>query len=257
MKTVSDTWFMIVRQARNLMREPIWIVLILVQPMVWLILYGQLFKNVTRLGGFGTTSYITFLAPAIVVMNAFFGATWSGMSMIYDLDHKIVERFLATPGSRLAIVLSQIVRSALTAAIQAVIILLVSFALGVRIHTGLVGCVVIILAGMLVNSAFAGLSQAIALLTRREATMIAVANFIGLPLLFLSTTMIARPQMPHWMQEAARFNPVDWGVRAAREVVLPGTSWEAVATYLLLLLALTALTSAWATWTFRAYQRSL
>ena len=48
MKTVRDTWFMIVRQARNLMREPIWIVLLLVQPMVWLILYGQLFKNVTR-----------------------------------------------------------------------------------------------------------------------------------------------------------------------------------------------------------------
>ena len=73
---------MTVRQARNLMREPIWIALLLVQPMVWLLLYGQLFKNVTRLGGFGTASYITFLAPAIVVMNAFFGATWSGMSMM-------------------------------------------------------------------------------------------------------------------------------------------------------------------------------
>ena len=136
MKVASDTWFMVLRQIRNLMREPIWIVLLLVQPMVWLLLYGQLFKNVTRLGGFGTGSYVTFLAPAIVVMNAFFGATWSGMSMIYDLDHKVVERFLATPASRFALVLSQIVRSALTAAIQAVIILLVSLALGVRIHTG-------------------------------------------------------------------------------------------------------------------------
>src|SRR5262249_38045904 len=256
-KTITDTWFMIVRQARNLMREPIWIVLLLVQPMVWLILYGQLFKNVTKLGGFGTASYITFLAPAIVVMNAFFGATWSGMSMIYDLDHKIVERFLATPSSRLAIVLSQIVRSALTAAIQAVIILVVALALGVRVHTRAARWVVIILSAILVNSAFAGLSQAIALITRREATMIAVANFIGLPLLFLSTTMIARPQMPDWMQTAAKFNPVDWGVKAAREVVLPGTSWGSVGMYLMLLLGLTALTSAWATWTFRVYQRSL
>jgi ABC-2 type transport system permease protein len=257
MKTLTDTWFMTVRQARNLMREPIWIVLLLVQPMVWLILYGQLFKNVTRLGGFGTDSYITFLAPAIVVMNAFFGATWSGMSMINDLDHKVVERFLATPASRFSIVLSQIVRSALTAAIQAVVILLVSVALGVRIHTGAAGWIVIILTAILVNSSFAGISQAIALLTRREATMIAVANFIGLPLLFLSTTMIARPQMPDWMQTVAKFNPVDWGVKAAREVVLPGTSWGTVGWYLLLLLALTAVTSLWATSTFRAYQRSL
>jgi ABC-2 type transport system permease protein len=245
---------MTVRQSRNLMREPIWIVLLLVQPMVWLVLYGQLFKNVTRLGGFGTTSYITFLAPAIVVMNAFFGATWSGMSMINDLDHKVIERFLA---SRFSLVLSQIVRSALTAAIQAIVILLVSLGLGVHIHTGAAGWVVIILAAMLVNSAFAGISQAIALLTRREATMIAVANFIGLPLLFLSTTMIARAQMPGWMQWAARFNPVDWGVRAAREVVLPGTSWGTVGYHLLLLFGLSALTAAWATRTFRAYQRSL
>jgi ABC-2 type transport system permease protein len=225
--------------------------------MVWLILYGQLFRNVTRLGGFGTGSYITFLAPAIVVMNAFFGATWSGMSMVYDLDHKIVERFLATPASRFSIVLSQIVRSALIAAIQALVILVVALALGVRVHTGALGWLVIVVAGVLVNSAFAGVSQAIALLTRREATMIAVANFIGLPLLFLSTTMIARAQMPGWMQSAARFNPVDWGVKAAREVVLPGTSWGTVCVYLALLLALSAVTAAWATSTFRAYQRSL
>jgi ABC-2 type transport system permease protein len=248
---------MVVRQARNLMREPIWIVLLLVQPMVWLLLYGQLFKNVTKLGGFGTGSYITFLAPAIVVMNSFFGATWSGMSMIADLDHKVVERFLAAPASRVSRVLSQIVRAALTAAIQAVVILLVSLALGVHIHTGALGWVVIIVAAILVNSAFAGISQAIALATRREATMIAVANFIGLPLLFLSTTMIARAQMPHWMQVAARFNPVDWGVKAAREVVLPGTAWSTVGWHLLFLFALSAVTAVLATWTFNAYQRSL
>jgi ABC-2 type transport system permease protein len=63
--------------------------------------------------------------------------------------------------------------------------------------------------------------------------------------------------MPDWMQTVAKFNPVDWGVRAAREVVLPGTSWSLVAGYLLLLLGLSAATASWATWTFRAYQRSL
>jgi len=257
MNALRHTWFMVVRQARNLAREPIWIVLLLVQPMVWLVLYGQLFQNVTRLGGFGTTSYVTFLAPAIVVMNAFFGATWSGMSMINDLEHKVIERFLATPASRLSIVLSQIVRSALTAAIQAVVILVVALALGVRVRTGVLGWIVIVVAAILVNSAFAGISQAIALLTRREATMIATANFIGLPLLFLSTTMIARAQMPGWMQTAAKFNPVDWGVKASRQVVLPGTSWGSVGWYLLLLLALSAVTAGLATLTFRAYQESL
>ena len=256
---VRHTWFMVGRQLRNLMREPIWIALLLVQPMVWLLLYGQLFKRVTNLpgGGFGTTSYITFLAPAIVIMNAFFGATWSGMAMISDLDRDVLPRFLATPVSRISLVVSQIVRSALIAVIQGVIILLVSVALGVRVHTGLLGWVVILTSAALMNSAFAGLSQGIALLVRKEATMIAIANFIGLPLFFLSSTLISIKQVPHWMQVAAKFNPVNWGVIAAREVVLPGTDWASVALHLGLLLALSVATAAFATWTFRVYQRQL
>ena len=257
MTVLRHTWYLVVRQARNLMREPIWIALLLIQPMVWLVLYSQLFHNAPKLGGFGTSSYVTFLAPAIVVMNSFFGATWSGMSMINDLDHKFIERVLATPASRFAIVFSQIVRSAITAAIQAVIILLVALVLGVRVHTGAAGWVIVILAAILVNSAFSGISQGIALLTRREATMIALANFIGLPLLFVSTTLIARAQMPAWMRWAAHANPMDWGVRAAREVVLPGTSWGTAGLYLVFLLLLSALTAAFATWCFRAYERTL
>ena len=257
MRAIRDTWYMTLRQGRNLMREPIWIVLLLVQPMVWLILYGQLFKRVVHLGGFGTTSYVTFLAPAIVIMNAFFGATWSGMGMINDLNKKVVERFLATPASRLSLVLSQIVRAALTAAIQAVIILLVALALGVRVHEGAVGWLVVIVVSMLVTMPFAGISQGIALLTRREATMIAVANFIGLPLLFLSSTLLAASQMPHWMQVATRFNPLNWGVIAARGAVLPGTDWTSIGVHVGYLAALTVATTAFATWTFRAYQRTL
>jgi ABC-2 type transport system permease protein len=254
---VRHTWFMVERQTRNLMREPIWIALLLIQPLVWLVLYGQLFRRVVHLGGFGTTSYVTFLAPAIVIMNAFFGATWSGMGMIGDLDRKVVERFLATPASRLSLVLSQIVRASLTAAIQALVILLVALALGVRVHEGALGWVVVVVAAMLVTMPFAGISQGIALLTRREATMIAVANFIGLPLLFLSSTLLATEQMPHWMQIATRFNPLNWGVIAAREAVLPGTDWTSIGLHMLYLAALTVVTTAFATWTFRAYQHTL
>jgi ABC-2 type transport system permease protein len=257
MTVLRHTWFMIGRQTRNLLREPIWIAIMLVQPMVWLILYGQLFKNVTRLGGFGTTSYVTFLTPAIVVMNAFFGASWSGMNMVFDIERKFVERFLATPASRLALVLSQIIRSALQAGLQGLIILLVALALGVRIHTGVLGWLAILVVAMVVNSAFAGFSQGVALLVRRESTVIALANFLSLPLLFLSSTLLAPRQMPHWMRTLANVNPVNWGVRAARAVVLPGTDWADVGVHLGYLVALSAATVAFASYAFRVYQRSL
>ncbi len=247
---------MVVRQAINLMREPIWIALLLIQPMIWPLLYGQLFSRVPALRG-GASTYIEFLTPGIVVMNAFFGGTWAGMAMISDLDRNVVSRFLATPASRLSIVLSQVVRSGLTALIQALIILLVGLALGVRVHGGALGWIVVLAVGALVAMPFAAISNGIALLVRREATMIATANFVGLPLMFLSSILIQQTVMPDWMSQVSRFNPVNWGVRAARDAVVVGGKWGDVGMYMALLLGLTAVTSLFATWTFRTYQRSI
>ena len=256
MRTVAHTWWMVGRQLRNLMREPNWIAMLLIQPMIWLLLYGQLFSRVPVLRG-GASTYVEFLLPGIVVMNAFFGGTWAGMAMISDLDRHVVDRFLATPASRFSIVLSQVVRSGLIAMIQAIVILLVGLALGVRVHGGALGVVVLLVTAGLVSMVFSGVSHGIALLVRREATMIAASNFVGLPLMFLSSILITQRVMPHWMQEISRFNPVNWGVRAARDAVVYGSNWGSVGIYLLLLVATTAATAAFATWTFRAYMRTL
>jgi ABC-2 type transport system permease protein len=101
------------------------------------------------------------------------------------------------------------------------------------------------------------MSTGIALLTRKEATMIAVANFIGLPLMFFSSLLIAANLIPGWMRGLSLVNPVEWAVRAARGAVLETTGWAEIGLYLLLLLGFAALTSAFATWCFRVYQRSL
>lgn len=252
-----QSWYMLVRQARALLREPIWIALLLIQPMLWLLLYSQLFQRVTDLGGFGTDDYIDFFLPGVIVMNAFFSGTWAGMAMISDLDRGVLERFLATPARRSALVVSQLMRAAAQAGIQTLILLVIGYALGARVAAGFLGWALILLAAMLIASGFAGISHGIALLTRKEATMIAVANFIGLPLMFLSAILIARPLMPGWMQWAARFNPVDWAVRAAREPSLAGTDWGTVGAYVAALVGFVAATGAFATWAFRSYQRTL
>ena len=256
MTTLRHTWYMVVRQTRNLMREPIWIALLLIQPMIWLLLYGQLFSRVPTLRG-GASTYVEFLLPGIVVMNAFFGGTWAGMAMITDLDRHVIDRFLATPASRLSIVLSQVVRSGLIALTQAVIILLVGLAVGVRVHGGVPGVLVLLLVAALVSMVFAGISHAIALLVRREATMIAAANFVGLPLMFLSSILVTRRVMPNWMQEVSRFNPVNWGVDAARNAFVADDHWGSVGVHLLLLLGMVVVTAGFATLTFRSYQRTL
>jgi ABC-2 type transport system permease protein len=205
----------------------------------------------------GAGSYVEFLAPGVIVMNAFFGATWSGMAMIDDLKRFVIDRFMTTPVSRVSIVLSQIVRAGITAMIQALVLLVVGLALGVRVHGGLVGWLVVFAAAALLASGFGGISQGLALLMRREESMIAVANFIGLPLMFLSTILIGRSTMPDWIHTASRFNPVDWGAVAARNAVVYGGPWGSTFAHLGYLLALTVVTTTFATWALRRYQRSL
>jgi len=255
-QTVRQTGWMVVRQGRNLMREPIWIAMMVIQPMLWLVLYGQLFSKVAPLRA-GAGSYVEFLAPGVVCMNAFFGGTWAGMAMINDLDRHVIDRFLAAPASRLAIVLSQVVRAGITAMLQAMILLLVGLALGVRVHGGALGWLVVLAASFLLAMVFAGFSNGIALLVRRPATMIATGNFVSLPLMFLSSILVTTALMPGWIRTIARFNPVNWGVNAARNAVVVGGHWGSAAGHLGLLLAATAVTSLFATWCFRAYQRSI
>ena len=254
---LEHTWFMFVRHMRNLIRQPVWIAILLVQPFFWLLLYSQLFRRITDLPGFETDSYVQFLTPGIVVMTAFFTGTWNGMSMINDLDRGVIERFLATPARRSSLVLGHIAQAAGASAVQAFIVLGIGFLLGARVSGGVVGWVVVLCVAALVCACFSGISHGIALFARREETMIAVSNFIGLPLLFLSSTLIAEELMPDWMRWGARFNPVEWGVVAARETVTEPTDWGRAGLYLLLLTAVAIATAAFATWSFRAYRRTL
>lgn len=252
-----DTWYMLGRQSRNLLRQPIWIVFMLTQPMFWLLLYSQLFRRIVDLPGFEGQSYVQFLTPGIVVMTAFFSATWAGMSMIEDLDRGVIERFLATPARRTSLVLSQVVRSGITAAIQTVIILGTAWLMGARVERGIAGWLVLVAVAFLVAMGFSGVSHGTALVVRREETLIAILNFFGLPLTFISATLIAESLMPEWMRWAARLNPVNWAVVAGREMSSRSTDWGTVGIYVALLVAFAALTTAFATRAFRIYRRTL
>jgi ABC-2 type transport system permease protein len=257
MSTLTDTWVMLGRQYRLLIRQPIWIFIMLVQPMIWLLLYSQLFGKLPRLGGFGTASYIEYLTPAIVVMTSFFGGMWSGMTTVNELHHGVFERFLATPLSPGSLIVSQVVRAGITGAAEGVIILLVGLALGAHVHSGVLGWLVILLVAFVIGAAFSGVSHAFALLMRREETMIALANFVGLPLMFLSTMLISSSAMPPWIRHVASLNPVNWAADAARAAELPNTDWGSVGIHLALLFGVTALTMVWALGALRRYKASL
>jgi ABC-2 type transport system permease protein len=178
--TIEQTLFLCARILRNLSRQPIWIVVMVVQPIFWLLLYSQLFRRITDLGSFGTSDYVDYLTPGVAVMTAFFSGSWAGMGMIEDIDRGVIERVLATPARRSSIVFGWVLYSGIVATLQALLILVTGLVLGAT-NGGVPGWLVILLAAFLVAAGFAGLSHGLALLTRQEASMIAIAQFIGLP----------------------------------------------------------------------------
>ena len=256
-EAVAHTWFMFVRHVMNLLRQPIWIFTMLTTPFVWLLLYSQLFRRIVELPGFEGGSYVQYLVPGIVVMTSFFTGAWNGMSMINDLDRGIIERFLATPARRSSLVLGHVAQASLLGVLEAIVILGLGYALGARVHAGVAGWMVVLVVAALVAACFSGMSNGIALFARREESMIALSNFIALPLLFLSSVLMAEELMPGWIRRVAAVNPVNWGAVAAREAVQPDTQWGVVVGNLALLAAAAAAMAAFATWAFRAYRRTL
>ena len=255
MTTLRHGVYMMQRHLLNLWRQPIWIAVTLVQPIVWLLLYGALFKNVTRIPGFHTHSYIQFLTPGIVIMSALFSAGWSGMAVIDDIDKGILDRFLVSPVKRGSLIVGRLMNGSVIIVVQSLIIILLSLVVGAR-PTAL-GVVVLIVLACFLAAGVGCLSMALALVARREETVIAAVNFFVLPLTFLSTAFMQRSLVPRWIQHASSVNPVNWAVEAGRNAVLPGTDWGMVLTRLGLLAALTAVCIALATRAFGMYQRSV
>jgi len=257
MKLLLDTRHMTVRHLLALWRQPWWIAVTLVQPVIWLLLFGALFKSVTDIPGFTSSSYIEFLAPGVVVMTAFFGAGWTGMPLIEDIDRGVVDRFLISPVRRPSLIAGRLAQGGLTTAIQSLIIVGLALVVGATFDNGVAGVAVLIFVSVLVGSAFGALSIGLALLVRREETLIAAVQFLLLPLTFMASTFMQKSLMPGWMQTVSDFNPLNWAVEAGRAAVSASPDWGMIAGRAGLLAGFLAICIWFALRAFRTYQRSV
>jgi len=257
MTAVRQTWQVSLRHLRALLRQPAWIGITLVQPVIWLLLFGALFKSVTRIPGFDGGSYVDFLTPGIVVMLAVSSAGWTGMGLIEDINRGVMDRMLVTPAWRGALNLGSVAQAVLTVAIQTVLIALLALALGADYTNGVGGVLVLILVAGLLAAAFASLSNGIGVLARQRETLIGAVSLVLLPLTFLSSALMQPSLAPGWIGTVAKFNPVNWAADAARSAAMGSFDWGLVAGRVGLLAALVVLCAAFATRAFGAYQRSL
>jgi len=164
---------------------------------------------------------------------------------------------LASPVSRGGLMAGQLLSNATTTLIQTILVFAIGIAAGARYHGGIFGYLVTVVASMLVGTAFGSLSNAVALLTRQQEALIGISQFVSLPLTFMSSIMIDPTVAPHWVNVAARFNPVDWATIAARQSLAADPNWTSVWRHCLYLLAFTLIVGWLSTRAFRTYQRSV
>jgi ABC-2 type transport system permease protein len=257
MIAARQTWQVYMRGLRVFARQPAYLMMTLIQPIIWLLLFGALFKAVTQIPGFHGGSYIDFLTPGVVVMLAVFSAGWTGMGFIEDIHTGVMDRMLAAPVWRGALNAGTVAYGAAMVVIQTVLIVLLALALGADYKGGVGGVLILIVVAALLGASFASLSNGVAMLARQRETLIGAVTFVQLPLTFLSAALMQRSLVPGWIQTVAKFNPVNWAVEAARGAAMQKIDWGLVAGRIGLLVALALLCAAFATRAFGKYQRSL
>ena len=190
-------------------------------------------------------------------MTCLFSAGWSGMGLIDDINRGVVDRFLVSPASRGSLISGRLLQGAVVGVIQSAIIIVLGLIIGASYPGGLVGMIALTVCAVLLGTSIGALSNAVALLSRKEETMIAVSNFILLPLVFLSSVFMAQALMPGWMQSVAKYNPVNWAVQAGREGLTASPDWGVVLTRMGWLALFTIVCTWLATRAFRVYQKSI
>jgi ABC-2 type transport system permease protein len=254
---LSQTWWMTHRQLKALARQPAVIVITLVQPVVWLFLFGSLFRRITELPGFGTASYLDYLVPGVVVMNAVSSSMWSGMGAIEEIERGITNRFLITPVSRAAIMNASVIMNGVSTALQSVLVAAIGWVGGAHYPGGVAGVAVLVVTSVLLGTVFSALSNAMGMTLRQRETIIGLSIFLLLPLTFLSSAFMARGLMPRWMQHVSAVNPVNWSLDATRGALSADPQWRIALEHGGWLLALAVIMVWLSTRTFRAYQKSI
>jgi len=217
MSFARDTLLIFRRQMRLSLRNPAWVIIGLVQPVLYLVFFGPLLTQVARGGlpGFPAGDAYSFFVPGMLIQMGLFGAAFVGFTIIADWRVGVVERLRVTPVSRLAILTGRLLRDVLTLLVQAVVLVLVGLAFGMRAPV----------AGVLIGFGFvavvaislAAVSYTVGLLTKSEDVLAPLLNMVVVPIMLLSGILLPMTLGPGWLQGIARATPFRYIIDAMRE----------------------------------------
>ncbi|QGQ18839.1 ABC transporter permease [Cellulomonas sp. JZ18] len=210
----SDVWLVMARELRPVVREPFSVVFGLVQPLVFLALFGPLLAGSAggALPGGGVWQWFV---PGILVMTTLFGTSTTGSNLQYEMQTGAHERLLVTPLSRSSQLVGRSLKEMVPLVAQALIVVAVMLPFGFRPDP--VGTVLGFALLAVLGVGLGSLSYALAIAVRKQEWMFwAVQQTVLFPLMILSGLLLPLESGPRWMQAAAQVNPLRWVVDAER-----------------------------------------
>lgn len=223
-KWVHDTAAVFLREILVVVRDPFTLVFSLLQPLVFLALFGPLLDGMLGAGTIAGTSALQWFLPGVLVMIAIFGTGMVGGNLLYELMTGAYERILATPLDRSSILVGRALKEFAPLVVQALLITAVAIPFGLAFHPAhvLLGLMILGVFGVGLGS----LSYALGLAAKnREWVFWGVQQSLIFPLLLLAGMMLPLEAGPAWMSAASRFNPLTYIVEAER-TLFTGTLWD-------------------------------
>jgi ABC-2 type transport system permease protein len=248
METFRDTLLIFRRQLRLSLRNPVWVVIGLIQPILYLAFFGPLLRGMTGLPGFPAGNAWQVYVPGLLVQLGLFGSAFVGFAIIGEWRLGIIERMRVTPVSRLALLLGRVLRDVLVLLVQAVVLVGAGVAFGLR--APLVGIFIGLGFVVLLSVSLSSLSYAAGLVTKSEDAFAPLLNMITVPLMLLSGLLLPMSLAPAWLDGLARANPFRYIVDAMREVFLGNYATVVVAEGVVVSLGLAVVSVAIGTRTF-------
>ena len=247
MRFLRESYIVFRRQLRMNLRNPAWVVIGMLQPVLYLLLFGPLLKPL--INQFGATNACTFFVPGMLVQLGIFGAFFAGFSLIGEWREGVIEAERVTPASRTALLVGRLIRDILQLFVQALILVGLGFAMGMEASAA--GIALGILLTLLVGGACAAASNALALTTKSEDVMAPVINMVMMPVLLLSGILLPMTIGPDWLLAASDWMPFRWVVDAVRTSFAGDFATSPMVWGSLWATALFALAIWWGTATFR------
>ncbi|KQV12065.1 ABC transporter permease [Kitasatospora sp. Root107] len=241
MKLARDTWLVFQRQVLLMVRTPVWLVVGVVQPLFYLLLFAPLLKQVLGAGSYEEAYRI--YVPGLLAVLVIFGGLFTGFSLLGELRAGIIERSRVTPVSRLALLLGRALREVLALMVQAVIITLLAlpFGLSVAPLDLLLAYLLMALLALMTSA----ISYGIALLVRSDAALAPVVNTVAQPIALLSGVLLPLALAPQWLRSIAEWNPFYWAVEGMRALFAGQVGDSSVWQSLLIVSVLTVVAVWW------------